>query len=269
MTSRHLLPIQGEIFDYLLAMRLDLDAELSAQYPMNDGKPYPLGRCREITCRVREELAARLHKPEHKVEVAIRTFLQAGGAVRPIWGVLRGLYFQNATQFGTLYIDVSNDTVDIRKPKVEILPIEACQLEAIRDIAHFGEAAGHYWKMKIYPNVVVPWLAPLLPILGISENGQIALHSATDYMVALMMADGFRAAESWIRTGPLPPEASFRRYLGTVQADWRPTDSQAGRQAALAAIMQARAQGCQNDMDWRDAMMIRYLRLTGRPVPPA
>ena len=60
---------------------------------------------------------------ESPVERAIREFIGKGGAFRSVWGVLREQYFQNAIQLGGLYVDVSNDTVVVTKPKVEILPI--------------------------------------------------------------------------------------------------------------------------------------------------
>ncbi|KPF85192.1 hypothetical protein IP70_13495 [alpha proteobacterium AAP38] len=210
LTERYLLPFKAEIFDLLLDIRLSLDPALSAKFPQYMGKPYPLGRCLEITNAVRHELLARLSTPRIRTEAALRVFLESGGILRSIWGALRGKYFQNATQIGSLYVDVSNDTVDINKSKIEICLIEECDFVPIKNIRHFIEIATQYWNIDIYVNSVVPSLAPLLPMIGVHKSGKVDLLIANDYMLGLSMREQFRDAEQWLAEGPLPPEEFFR-----------------------------------------------------------
>lgn len=207
LTQRHLLPAQAAIYDYLMGLRGEIDPVMSSRYPMRFGKPYPLGCCLEITNMVVAELNKRVHNPSHPGLAAIRSFVMAGGMVRIIWGVLRESYFQNAMQFGDLYVDVSNDTVTPTKPKVEILPMTESGLVAIRDIDHFVRTANNYWQMQVYANHALPGLAPFMPMIGIYKTGEISVQSASDYMIALMMLDRFHMAENWLRDGPPPPSA--------------------------------------------------------------
>lgn len=264
LTGRFLIPAQDAIFDYLMALRTELDPALEAQSPPIRGKSYPLGRCMEITAAVQRELARRLQKPEARAERAIHAFIKAGGIVRPIWGVLRGVYFQNATQFGSLYIDVSNDTVTVTKPKVEILPMAQCELEAVRDLAHFTATARLYWQAEIFANHVAPSLAPILPMMVQYQDGSSSFQSASDYMIAMMMRDGFAAAEQWLTEAPSPPATMMDAYARGLPEDLRVAAGTDGRQAAIDACRQARALGCHQNQPWRDARVLDYLRFMNR-----
>jgi hypothetical protein len=194
------------IMDYFMALRAETDAFLAPKLPMAAGKAYPYGRCEEITRDFYERLAQRLRAPTHPIELKLHSFIAQGGIVRTVWGVLREEYFQNAIQFGGLYIDVSNDTVVATKPKIEILPIENSGLLAVKDLAHFQKIAVVYWGGEIYANHLVPSLAPLLPMISHSP-GRLApgLQSACDYMIGLMCRDAFQQSEAWLRDGPPPP----------------------------------------------------------------
>ncbi|AUN33895.1 hypothetical protein [Niveispirillum cyanobacteriorum] len=219
LTERYLLPFKAEIFDLLMDIRLSLDPALSAKFPQCMGKPYPLGRCLEITNAVRHELLVRLATPRIRAEAALRVFLESGGILRSIWGALRGKYFQNATQIGGLYVDVSNDTVDVNKPKIEICLMEECDLVPIRNIRHFIEIATQYWSIDIYVNSVVPSLAPLLPMIGVHKSGKVDLIVANDYMFALSMREQFRDAERWLAEGPLPTENIMKKMRVFIPAE--------------------------------------------------
>jgi len=107
-------------------VRAQVDHLLRTAAPIKNGKPYPLGQCLEISLAVEQRLKAvdpaALSGPAQVGHQAWSAFLAVGGTMRRIWGDLRGKYFQNAFLLGTLYVDVSNDTVVPTKPKVEILP---------------------------------------------------------------------------------------------------------------------------------------------------
>ena len=179
LTECYLLPVLRELEVFLLAVRLQLDPELERLQPVKLGKPYPLGQCLEITKAVQMRLRT---VDETKLPAdaviglrALRAFRRAGGAFRQVWGDLRGQYFQNAFQVGSLYIDVSNDTVTPTKPKVEILPFHQAQFIPIRDFRHFSQIARSYWGDEIYPNHVLPTLAPHCPLIHVSKTGCIKL----------------------------------------------------------------------------------------------
>jgi hypothetical protein len=159
------------------------------------GGRYPLGCCREITFDVLGRLKTRLSKPDDHGARALRAFLAAGGIGRCVWGVLRGRYFQTALQFGSLYVDVANDTVVVTKPKVEILSMAASGLEAVRGPEHFAEIANVYWGITVYTNHALPSLAPIMPMIAVAPGKAAGLMSATNYMVELLLGDRFVKAE--------------------------------------------------------------------------
>jgi hypothetical protein len=263
LTARWLAPLGDDLAAYCRALRAETDTVLAPRLPRAGGKPYPYGRCEEITQHVHGRLQERLRQPAHAVELALQGFVAQGGQLRPVWGVLRDLYFQNALQMGTLYVDVSNDTVVVSKPPVEILPMEESGLVPVRDLAHFRHTAERYWGATLYANHLAPTLAPLLPIVSVSP-GRLApgLQSACDYMIELMRRDGFLQAEAWLRDGPPPPQ---QLRLARLPADLRPWTADA-RQEAVLACQRARAAGAARDPHWRHARVSDYLRLLRDPA---
>ncbi len=208
LTATYLLPVLPALETCLLAVRQQLDPELERLQPMKLGKPYPLGQCLEIAEAVQERVRS-VDGPQLPAEAAIglqalRAFQRAGGTVRQVWGDLRGQYFQNAFQIGTLYVDVANDTVTPTKPKVEILPFDQAQFTPIRDFGHFRQIASSYWQHEVYPNHVLPALAPHCPLIHVSKTGRIQLHEATQYMLAMTRGQGFAPSEALLREAPLP-----------------------------------------------------------------
>lgn len=265
LTERWLAPLGDALAAWCRTLRAETDAQLKPQLPDAAGKPYPYGRCEEITQHAFARLQERLRQPTHPVERALRDFIAAGGGVRSVWGVLREQYFQNALQFGTLYVDVSNDTVVVTKPPVEILPMAVSGLVPVRDLAHFRQTAERYWGATLYANHLVPTLAPLLPVVSVSPGRLLpGLQSACDYMIELMRRDGFRQAEAWLRDGPAPPPDL---QLPHLPADLRPWTADARAEAVLAC-QRARAAGAALDANWRVARVSDYLRLL-RPPPAA
>lgn len=246
LTERYLLPVLAELEACWLAIRLQLDPELERTQPVKLGKPYPLGQCLEIAEAVQKRLrtADESSLPANAAIGlrALRTFLRAGGALRQVWGDLRGQYFQNAFQLGTLYVDVANDTVTTSKPKVEILPFDQAQFIPIRDFRHFGEIARGYWGDAVYPNHVLPMLAPHCPLILVSKTGRIKLHEATQYMLAMTRAKAFAPSEEVLRDAPMPA-ALFERVCVALQGAGHtlPRSSDHGRKLALQHCRQQRA----------------------------
>lgn len=210
LTDRYLAPNLLELESYFLAIRESLDNELSQLKPVKLGKAYPLGQCLEIAEAVYKRLRAtrQISLPPHAIKGfnAMRAFLRDGGSFRQVWGDLRGQYFQNAFQLGTLYLDVANDTVVATKPKIEILPFEQANIVPIRDFEHFIIVAQRYWKDEIYPNHVLPRLAPYCPLIHMSKLGAVRLHDASQYMIGMTRIKAFEPSETALRAAPLPQD---------------------------------------------------------------
>ncbi len=261
LTKRFLIPSLKKIYDYLYALRDEMDPALSARYTMTYGKEYPLGCCLEISDEIRKELVRRLQKPQLPAERALHAFFKAGGIMRPIWGVLRGQFFQNATQIGTLYVDVSNDTVTVTKPKVEILPIDQSGLEPIRDLHHYRDVARLYWNCEVMANHAVPSLAPLMPMMGVRPGEPAQLMPPLDYMTALVMRDRFRMSQAWLQEMPSPSPEAMEPFLQALPAHLRTAPGVDGRAAGIEACRIAREQGAWQDQEWRSARILDYFAI--------
>ncbi|SFC17741.1 hypothetical protein SAMN05216344_110131 [Polaromonas sp. OV174] len=220
LTRKYLQPSLTQLEACLLAVRVGLDPELRHLRPVKLGKPYPLGQCLEIAQAVEQRLRvvteSSLPADAANGLRALRAFQRAGGTFRQVWGDLRGQYFQNAFQVGTLYVDVANDTVTPTKPKVEILPFDEAQFFPIRDFGHFRQIARRYWGDEVYPNHVLPKLAPHCPLINVSKPGRIKLHDATQYMLSMTRTQAFVPSEEVLRDAPMP-EALFEQICRTLK----------------------------------------------------
>ena len=240
LTDRHLLPFLAEIELFLLSLRIQVDRDLQLRQPLKHGKPYPLGQCLEISRAalqgMRSISPAKLSPAARRGQAALLAFLEAGGSLRQVWGDLRGEFFQNAFQVGTLYVDVSNDTVTATKPKVEILPFPDADFRPVEDFAHFARLAGRYWHETSYPNHVLPELAPWFPLIHVDQHGQVCLRDITDYMVSLTEAGRFRPSEEALRAPPMQ-EGLFKLIVGTLASSGQklPASPGQGRARALEA----------------------------------
>lgn len=238
LTAHYLQPAQAELEAFFLALRALVDPDLQRSQPVKLGKPYPMGQCLEITLAVQQRLRRvellPLSGMAAQGRAAFLAFMAAGGALRQVWGDLRGEFFQNAFQLGTLYVDVSNDTVTPTKLKVEILPFDQAQFVPIADFEHFARIAERYWKDRVYPNHVLPGVAPYCPLVHINPQGVMQLRAATDYMVALATAGRFGPSESVLRA-PAMSAAVFDAVARALQGSKLKlaASAEAGRTQAL------------------------------------
>lgn len=267
LTARFLRPVTPMLEDLFLALRAETDEALGPGAPRVYGKPYPYGYCLEITQDVQARLSARLARPVHPGERALKIYLKSGGTVRRVWGALRGQFFQNALQVGGLYVDVSNDTVDVNKPKVEILPMEWSGFTTIRDAAHFASIAEPYWNEKIYANVALPTLAPLFPMLGVDSQGKVRIHSEGSHMVHLFRSSRFTLSERWLEQAPVPPAHAIDTIRHFAPPALLAVNPQASREAALQACGAARAQRRASDDAWRSDRLRELLATRNRAIP--
>lgn len=248
LSERYLLPALPALEVFFLAIRAHVDVPLERAQPVKLGKTYPLGQCLEISQAVMRLLeqadlsAVRLSDAAVAGQAAFAAFRKAGGAFRLVWGDLRGEFFQNAFQLGTLYVDVSNDTVTRTKPKVEILPFEQARLKPVADYRHFARISSRYWKHRVYPNHVLPELAPYCPLIHLTPDGLLSIKDCTEYMVGMTRAGRFSPSEDVLSDEPMP--AVLFQYivqaLGEVKSKL-PRTAEEGRVMALRACREYRS----------------------------
>lgn len=248
LSERYLLPVLPELEAFFLAMRAHVDLTLALAQPVKLGKAYPLGQCLEISLaamRLLEQAdvsAVRLSDAAVAGHAAFAAFRKAGGALRLVWGDLRGEFFQNAFQLGILYLDVSNDTVTPTKPKVEILPFEQARLIPVADFRHFARLSSRYWKHRVYPNHVLPELAPYCPLIHVAPDGTVSIKDCTEYMVGMTRAGRFAPSEDVLSDQPMP--AALFEYIVQALGELKlklPRTAEEGRLMALRACREYRS----------------------------
>jgi hypothetical protein len=245
LTERHLLPVTGPLMALMQGIRSSLDPVLRAKQPVKCGKPYPLGQCLEISLAtkrcLRELHPTSLTGEAAQGHAALAAFLAAGGHMHQVWGDLRGEYFQNAFLAGTLYIDVSNDTVVPTKPPVEILPLYQARLTPVADFSHYARLANRYWQAQVVPNHLLPELAPYYPLFAFVPGMGWRLEADSGYMVALTHSQGFAPSRVVLAVEPLGAGVfnTLKQALGLGYHGPVACHPAEGRERALQACEQA------------------------------
>jgi hypothetical protein len=190
VTTASILPAMPEIERALARIRRDVDGEV-AREPWVGKAAYPVGYCAVIRDRV---LARLVDEP------LVRQLLHAGAALGPVFVILKGRYFQNAIQFGNLYIDVANDSVDPAKPWLEWMDVREVAFENVGELEPLVRVAEDYHRCQVFPNLLFPLLAPLVPLLAIRE-GRLELLHFQDGGFLKDLAVGFPHLRHWL-AGP-------------------------------------------------------------------
>jgi len=152
-------------------------------------------------------------------------------------------------QLGFHYFDTAHDTVVVTKPKVESMPMAASGFRSVESFADFATIAERYWGVQVFPNCHFPRLAPLLPILWLSPDGVLGLHSHIYFMQRMKQESGFRDAEAFLTrsewaTRPLPPdwEGRVQRFKErTLSPEARTPPGGAGPERLAAECAACRA----------------------------
>lgn len=203
LTAELLRPAMPGIVDTLGRLRRETDAWVarSAAPPT-----YPVGFCAVIRDRIFEGL---VRDPE------VRRLTAAGLVLKKTFVILKDRYFQNAIQFGNLYIDVANDTVDPSKPWLEWMDVRDVPFENIGELPSLIRVAESYHRCRVFPNVYFPLLAPVVPLLSIAEDGRLGLLHFQDGGFLKDLAGGLPRLHAWL-AGPardlpsLPPAYATR-----------------------------------------------------------
>jgi len=261
LTADYLLPHLADVEAFFLALRAQVDAELAPRQPVKLGKPYPLGQCLEITLAAQQLLKAvtPVQLPSAAASAGYAAYLafrRAGGMLRQVWGDLRGEFFQNAFQLGSLYLDVSNDTVTPSKPKVEILPFAEARFVAVRDYEHFSQVARRYWKVEVYPNHILPELAPYCPLLCQYPDGRLIVAEISAYMASLTAAGRFQPSEQVLDRWTLPDAVFYQAQQALQGHPQLAADPASGRRQALQACRVQRRQFLQPMAQRGNRMML-------------
>ena len=188
-----LLRLRSEIDETLHAADDGLTPEMRAKYPLGACKPIrDAGLARLLGCSAADET-----RPAFQ---AIRRFRSRGGLVKGIWGIQKGIYFQNAIQAGDLWVDLANDTVDRTRVPVEICRLADARFEEIESFGRFAEVTRVYWGLEAYPNHILPAVAAILPVLLVSPEGAMRLATPKTLLPRNIRLD-YSLAEEFLRTG--------------------------------------------------------------------
>ncbi len=209
LTTSLLRPALPEIVDTLGRLRRQTDAWIaqSAAPPS-----YPIGFCAVIRDRVFDGLLG---------DPRVQRLIAAGLVLKKVFVILKDRYFQNAMQFGNLYIDVANDTVDPSKPWLEWMDVRDVVFENVGELSTLIRVAESYHRCRAFPNLHFPLLAPVVPLLSVAEDGRLGLLHFQDGGFLKDLAGGLLHLRNWLagaaRHAALLPEpyaAQLQRACG-------------------------------------------------------
>ena len=241
LTERFLLPALPELRALLLHLRTQLDPALAERI----GGDYPRGRCRDIALALERallELApAQLPEPVAAGLVAFARFVEQGGNVRLVWGALRGQGLRHVFLFGTLCVDVAPDSVVPGPPQVTIVPLAQARLTPVHNHRQYALLMASQFDARVYPNHVLPDLAPHVPLLMLVPGGSARLEARSPYMLALARRSGFTSSFDALHMKAMS-HAMFNVVANTLAAAGFDVADSAGegKAAALEACRQAR-----------------------------
>jgi hypothetical protein len=248
LTERFLLPALPALQALLEDLRTRIDPVLAARTPARLGQPYPRGQSLDIVQAMHDTLrqldAATLSARAADGFAAMAAFHAHGGSLRQVWGALHGTHFHHAFLFGTLLVDVSADAAGGSGRKVDIVPFRQSRFTPLRDHRHFALLAETAWHATVYPNHLLPALAPYAPLVMLVPGGSVRIEADAAYMHELALAGGFTSSAD-VLNGPAMPPDLFALVADTLRkADVATADDAAqGRHEALRLCVRYRDQG--------------------------
>lgn len=248
------------IIEDLAHLRLMADIELVPKYPYFGDKPYPLGRCKEIRDAVFMLLQQKLKNPKSPGLILIRDALSKGASLTKAWGSLRDVYFQNAIILQGWYLDVSNDTVNPNKQRVEVLPLHQSGFSTIVHFEQFAQIARQYWEVEIYRNDVCPALAPFLPFIYVKKDGTSWMGEASDDMISVAMNSAFSYSERILTVLPSLPSETMKKWRKALLST-NHHELIHGQGDVLEYCQQYRIKGYHVGADFRDSVVMAFLAL--------
>ena len=177
LTQEWILPAKDQIVADISLLRKKIDSNLKRRDDVRNElreqrQGYPIGLCRQIRDEIMNELGKH-HDRSSLGMRAIKQFTRNGGVVHPFWATEERKYFQNAIQMGTAILDAAHDTNHPSDDPVVLYPsIEESPFKKIERFEDIAEVAEEYWDFDVYPNVYLPAVAPLYPLLGVDKEAR-------------------------------------------------------------------------------------------------
>lgn len=210
LTERFLLPALPALQALLEELRVRLDPVLAARQPARLGSPYPRGQSQEIVQAMHGALGsldtATVSPRAADGFAALAAFHSHGGSLRQVWGALRGTHFHHAFLFGTLLVDVAVDAIAGGGRKIDIMPFRQARFTPVRDHRHYQLLAESAWHATVYPNHVLPALAPYAPLIMLIPGGSVRIETDAPYMGELALTGGFVSSADVLGGAPMPPD---------------------------------------------------------------
>jgi hypothetical protein len=175
---------------YSPMLQSTVDPFLQRQPPENLSN-YPIGMCTIITNAAWRLLTKEAFLPNTDGFFRLRAFVSSGGIFHVIWGGFRKKCFQTAFQVGDHYIDISNDTVDIHKPKIDHASLAESGFHDIHTYKEYMGIKADYHHVEIIINNCLPRLFPYFPLFICSGNRRLFSVDANMYMARLNISKGF------------------------------------------------------------------------------
>lgn len=102
------------------------------------------------------------------------------------------------------------------------MPFEKAQFIPIRNFENFRRIAHRYWEHEIYPNHILPELAPYCPFVHVSKTSEFQLHNVSDYMLGLAHSHAYQSSADVLRDSPMP-QAFFEQLQSIGQQNLIPS----------------------------------------------
>lgn len=122
--------------------------------------------------------------------------------------------------------------------------------------------AARYWQARVYPNHLLPELAPYFPLVSVTAGGFVQLQSACNYMIALTEKGEFQPSAAVL--GDAPMNASLFHLLRNALlplVSSLPDIPEQGRTLALKACATARREQWFSSSSPRNAAVEKVVKL--------
>lgn len=211
VAGEHLEPVLEPLLAWLQRLRTTLDHSMrqainattrhsESVHGTIDLHEYPKGFCGHIRDAIFKAMINAVAAGEEGVaQQGLRAFMAQGGICKPIFGIdVTGPYFQNAIQLGPYYLDVANDTVDIRKPQILFERMTKSRFENIQGLDRYFQVLKLYLRQTIFPSSFFPWLSTVSPAFTINASGYLELHALPMGLAASILLSDLQVTQQFL-----------------------------------------------------------------------
>lgn len=220
LTQIYVLPIIDELMDLIILFRKKFDREYlelnqshdsseNAIYGKIDINHYPVGHCSIIRDGVFEKMI------ESDI---IKSLLEKGVLFKHLFVILDDSYTQNAIQLGNLFIDVANDTVNPKKEAVYCELIEDIDFENLEEYNSYYEMVENYLNLKLYPNLYLPKIADIFPMIALDAEGRCSLFMQQEIILYKDISQNFALAKKFRASNRFQNRVLPEPYIHLLQS---------------------------------------------------